>query len=154
MRLTGERKRVSLKRAAPGSFPALIQCETMHHRLCSRRHTSRLPINSQRSEVAEIQGKDHHFQAKHRASPEKSGSQSLWMNGHFTLVGFSRWFCQGHSLCYDISARSWDSGTKAKCTTNPVLIFAQKHVLLTEWLRAFEQILHSFSLYRIFTSFV
>lgn len=64
MRLSGERKRVSLRGSASGSFSALIQCETMHHRLCSRHHTSRLPISAQRSEVGEMLGKDHHFQAK------------------------------------------------------------------------------------------
>lgn len=66
MRLTGERKRVCLKGAASGSFPALIQCETMHHRLCSRHHTSRLPINAQPPEVAEIQGERPPFPSEAR----------------------------------------------------------------------------------------
>lgn len=90
----GERKRVSLRGSASGSFPALIQCETMHHRLCSRHHTSRLPISAQR-----CRGKTTISKLR-KTSPEKSGSYSLWMNGHFTLVGFSPWLCQVHSLCY------------------------------------------------------
>lgn len=55
------------------------------------------------------------------------------------------WLSQVHSLCCDnISSQSQDSGTKAECPTNPIPVFAQKHTLLTDWVRAFEQNLHGF----------